>query len=519
MLFMRRQRYDKELELVIMLLLLIPLGIYYLIKYCIICGIDIYRLCTRNKPQKKYDEYYEDISQIDLMDGFSFEQFVGDLLKRSGYKNVYITKCSGDFGVDITAEKNGQKWAFQCKNYASKLGVSPIQEVYSGAVKYNASVCVVITNSYFTAHAQELAKTLGVFLWDRDELIKIIKETKHDKAEPINKVGYCSTEKKKNKPLINNKVHIVKKLIPLIKTVWTTLKKPLKKITIALIVCAGAIVLLSILVVLTDTATWCKHEYTITKEIPATCIAKGEIHKHCTQCENEKMEYLELIPHQWVIADVLNPTCTNEGYTTEKCEICFDTQITNIVNAIGHSMKETYKLNPTPSTDGKVISRCERCEYYETEVLPKLENDNNEKTKEHIEGKQFSFQFKGSTAMSFMKKFCNRPGHIHLASTFYGTPTDLSYLDAIRDHSDSNEILWGEYYTITATVTLGDYDYDRTRISCSVRSNNIVVGFTVDFREGFEDEVDLYDRGDVITFRGKFYDEGCGFTDAVLITE
>ena len=180
---MRRQRYDKEIGMIFMILILIPVGIYYLIKYSIIGGINIYKLCTANKPQKKYDGYYEDISKVDMMDGFSFEQFVGDLLKRNGYKKVCVTKGSGDFGVDVIGEKDGQKWAFQCKNYTSNLGVSPIQEIYSGAVKYGASVCVVVTNSFFTEHARELAETLGVKLWDRDKLTELIGKTKQIKND------------------------------------------------------------------------------------------------------------------------------------------------------------------------------------------------------------------------------------------------------------------------------------------------------------------------------------------------
>ena len=32
---------------------------------------------------------------------------------------------------------------------------------------YNADKCMVITNSYFTKGARELAKAAGVILWDR----------------------------------------------------------------------------------------------------------------------------------------------------------------------------------------------------------------------------------------------------------------------------------------------------------------------------------------------------------------
>lgn len=133
-------------------------------------------------------------------------------------------------------------------------------------------------------------------------------------------------------------------------------------------------------------------------------------------------------------------------------------------------------------------------------------------------GKIFSFQSKDSTAMSYIKPWCKSGTCYHLGySLFRGTPTDLSYLDVIGQYSDSDNILCGEYYTITATVTHADYDFQRTRISCEVRSDDIIVCFSVEFRGEFEEEVSLLTEGDEVTFRGRFYDEGCGFTDSELI--
>ena len=134
-------------------------------------------------------------------------------------------------------------------------------------------------------------------------------------------------------------------------------------------------------------------------------------------------------------------------------------------------------------------------------------------------GKMFSFQFQGSTAMSYVKPYCEHPGHIYISTSFRGTPNDLSYLEAIKANSDSDEIVGGEYYTVTATVALGDHDYIKTRIRCQIESEDILVGFSVEFREGFEEAVGALKKGDTVAFRGRYYDEGCGFTDAELIIE
>jgi len=44
-------------------------------------------------------------SNVDNMDGLSFECFVATLLEHEGFTRVEITKGSGDFGVDIIATK------------------------------------------------------------------------------------------------------------------------------------------------------------------------------------------------------------------------------------------------------------------------------------------------------------------------------------------------------------------------------------------------------------------------------
>ena len=152
------------------------------------------------------------------------------------------------------------------------------------------------------------------------------------------------------------------------------IKRPIKKLAIALSICVASIIPLTILGVLTDPATWCDHQYVIVKEIPANCSTKGEVHKHCNLCDKNTIEYIECIPHTWKQAGTFNATCTDEGYTLEKCDVCGATQETEKTGALGHVMKETYRLEPTVSAEGKVVRTCERCNYEEISMLPPLEN-------------------------------------------------------------------------------------------------------------------------------------------------
>lgn len=109
---------------------------------------------------------------VDTMDGHDFEQFCAELLNKCNYKNIHVTRSSGDQGVDIIAIKHGIRYAFQCKRYSSKLGNKPVQEVHTGKQFYSCQTGVVITNNYFTQGAEDAARRVGVQLWDRDTLIR-----------------------------------------------------------------------------------------------------------------------------------------------------------------------------------------------------------------------------------------------------------------------------------------------------------------------------------------------------------
>ena len=105
---------------------------------------------------------------MDEMEGHDFEYYCAGLLEDMGFLDVEVTKGSGDFGVDILAEKDGISYAFQCKCYDKPIGVKAVEEIYAGKDYYDRMVGVVMTNQYFTQPAVDMAKKLNILLWDRD---------------------------------------------------------------------------------------------------------------------------------------------------------------------------------------------------------------------------------------------------------------------------------------------------------------------------------------------------------------
>lgn len=110
------------------------------------------------------------VGELDTMDGIAFEELACDILLANSFEIAENTPATGDFGVDILAQKEGMTYAIQCKRYLEPVGLEAIQQVYAGRAYYECHVAVVLTNQTFTANAQKLADKLGVVLWDRDTL-------------------------------------------------------------------------------------------------------------------------------------------------------------------------------------------------------------------------------------------------------------------------------------------------------------------------------------------------------------
>lgn len=106
-------------------------------------------------------------SAMDEMEGHEFEYFCAELLEKQGFMDVEVTRGSGDFGVDILAEKDGVTYAVQCKRYQGPVGVDAVLRTYAGKDYYDRMVGAVMTNQYFTAPAAEAAGKLRILLWDR----------------------------------------------------------------------------------------------------------------------------------------------------------------------------------------------------------------------------------------------------------------------------------------------------------------------------------------------------------------
>ncbi|MFC5775519.1 restriction endonuclease [Ectobacillus antri] len=112
------------------------------------------------------------VNDIDKMNGFQFEYYVRELCQANGYE-AKVTKAQGDFGADLILQKDRNRIVVQVKRYKGKVGIKAVQEVVASKSYYNAEEAWIITNSFFTNSAMELATYNHVRLIDRKELIQM----------------------------------------------------------------------------------------------------------------------------------------------------------------------------------------------------------------------------------------------------------------------------------------------------------------------------------------------------------
>lgn len=146
--------------------------IYIIITVAIIIiFLLVWLLLSHSRKRRTYGK------DFDLLDGHEFEYYCADLLRKRGFQEVEVTKGSGDYGIDILAERDGVTYAIQCKCYGDSVGVKAVQEAYAGRDYYDCMVGAVLTNQYFTGPAVEAAKKLKILLWDRGYLESMAEES------------------------------------------------------------------------------------------------------------------------------------------------------------------------------------------------------------------------------------------------------------------------------------------------------------------------------------------------------
>jgi restriction system protein len=116
-----------------------------------------------------------DLSSLDALEGIAFEHFVADLLASRGYKTE-VTQASNDYGIDVIALKDNIRFGVQVKRYTGSVSRTAISDAVAGSRHWQCHASMVVTNSYFTSSAKQLADSTGCILIDRAVLAQWLAE-------------------------------------------------------------------------------------------------------------------------------------------------------------------------------------------------------------------------------------------------------------------------------------------------------------------------------------------------------
>lgn len=137
----------------------------------------------QNKTYKKLQEniLHSNISQIDQLNPYNFEEWVVRLMHILGY-NAKVVKKSEDCGLDVIAENDCKRIGVQVKKFNQAVGIKAIQEVISGITNYNCSEGWVITSANsFTAAAINLASKNNIKLFAKNDLALLLNQLQQNK--------------------------------------------------------------------------------------------------------------------------------------------------------------------------------------------------------------------------------------------------------------------------------------------------------------------------------------------------
>ncbi|WP_326559832.1 restriction endonuclease [Micromonospora sp. NBC_01796] len=140
-------------------------------------GVAVLRawLRVRARQQTAEEEVGRSVAATDTMAGEQFEQWVADLLTRSGCTGVRVCGRTADRGADIVGHTpDGRRLVVQCKRqgWNNPVGSAAIQR-FAGTCRtiHRGEVCMIVTNGRFTAgDGAQLARELDIVLVDRSVL-------------------------------------------------------------------------------------------------------------------------------------------------------------------------------------------------------------------------------------------------------------------------------------------------------------------------------------------------------------
>ena len=138
--------------------------------------MDDKRLKLNRQMRQKFDRINR-LSQVQSMDPIEFEQYVGYLYQKEGYR-VALTVTSGDEGVDLFLRRGLSTAVVQCKRYSGTVGQPTVRDLYGAMVHNKARRAMLVTSGSISQPAEDWAKGKPIDLIDGHELMSWAKRSR-----------------------------------------------------------------------------------------------------------------------------------------------------------------------------------------------------------------------------------------------------------------------------------------------------------------------------------------------------
>ena len=118
-----------------------------------------------------------DMAAVDVMTGREFELYLEVLFQTLGYGAEQLP-TSKDFGADLILVSGDKRIALQAKRYKANVGNRAVQMILGAKSYYGCQEAWIVTNSFYTKAAIQMATKTNVVLVDRNGLLDLMTKNK-----------------------------------------------------------------------------------------------------------------------------------------------------------------------------------------------------------------------------------------------------------------------------------------------------------------------------------------------------
>ena len=158
---------------------------YFIVKF-------LFQIFSKHHPlEKKIQDYLSHINGYEVwwirtqkefwlsLNGIAFEQELAKLFNNLGYMAV-PTPATGDGGVDIKLNRNGEKIIVQCKALNKPVGIATVRDLYGTLSHLKYDKAILASVSGFTKGVHEFIQGKPIELMDLPDYLSFQSSLSND---------------------------------------------------------------------------------------------------------------------------------------------------------------------------------------------------------------------------------------------------------------------------------------------------------------------------------------------------